>query len=98
MDCCYVDFCEGFCYFLCDKSCIETLREVNLCFALRKLIEEARDRGELICNDGDGEGYYRSYDIGQIERQYRVDRARAMAVLKRLKTMRRMLNDAGKEV
>lgn len=65
---------------------------------VRKLIEEARDRGELICNDGDGEGYYRSYDIGQIERQYRVDLARAMAVLKRLKTMRRMLNDAGKEV
>lgn len=22
---------------------------------VRKLIEEARDRGELICNDGDGE-------------------------------------------
>ena len=65
---------------------------------VRKLIEEARDRGELICNDGNGEGYYRSYDICQIERQYRVDRARAMAVLKRLKTMRRMLNDAGKEV
>lgn len=65
---------------------------------VRKLIEDARDRGELICNDGDGEGYYRSYDIGQIERQYRVDRARALAVMKRLKTMRRMLNDAGKEV
>ena len=65
---------------------------------VRKLIEEARDRGELICNDGDGEGYYRSYDIGQIERQDRVDRARAMSVMKRLKTMRRMLNDAGKEV
>ena len=42
MDSCYVDFCEGFCYFLCDKSCIETLREVNLCFALRKLIEEVK--------------------------------------------------------
>ena len=65
---------------------------------VRKLIEEARYRGEMICNDGDGEGYYRSYDIGQIERQYRVDRARAMSVMKRLKTMRRMLNDAGKEV
>ena len=65
---------------------------------VRKLIEEARDRGELICNDGDGEGYYRSYDIGQIERQYRVDRARSMAVLKRLKTMRRMLSEEGKEV
>lgn len=65
---------------------------------VRKLIEEARDRGELICNDGDGEGYYRSYDICQIERQYRVDKSRALAVMKRLKTMRRMLNDAGKEV
>ena len=72
--------------------------EENRYLPYHKLIEEARDRGELICNDGDGEGYYRSYDIGQIERQYRVDRARAMSVMKRLKTMRRMLNDAGKEV
>jgi hypothetical protein len=65
---------------------------------VRKLIEEARDRGELICNDGDGEGYYLASDLGQIERQYRKDRARALSVLKRLKTMRRMLRDAGKEV
>ena len=64
----------------------------------RKLIEEARDRGELICNDGDGEGYYLACDLGQIERQYRKDRARALSVLKRLKTMRTMLRDAGKEV
>ena len=64
----------------------------------RKLIEEARDRGELICNDGDGEGYYLACDLGQIERQYRKDRSRALSVLKRLKTMRRMLRDAGKEV
>lgn len=42
MDCCYVDFCEGFCYFFCDKSCIETLREVNLCFTLCKLIEKVK--------------------------------------------------------
>lgn len=64
----------------------------------RKLIEEARDRGVLICNDGDGEGYYLASDLGQIERQYRKDRSRALSVLKRLKTMRRMLRDAGKEV
>ena len=64
----------------------------------RKLIEEARDRGELICNDGDGEGYYLASDLGQVERQYRKDRARALSVLKRLKTMRTMLRDAGKEV
>ena len=66
--------------------------------ACRKAIEEARERGELICNDCDGQGYYLASDIGQIERQYRVDRARALAVLKRLKTMRRMLRDNGKEV
>ena len=66
--------------------------------AVRKEIELARERGELICNDGDGEGYYLASDLGQIERQYRKDRARALSVLKRLKTMRRMLRDAGKEV
>ena len=66
--------------------------------ACRKAIEEARDRGELICNDGDGAGYYLASDIGQIERQYRVDKARAVAVFKRLKTMRRMLRENGKEV
>ena len=65
---------------------------------VRRLIEEARERGELICNDGDGAGYYMACDIGQIEGQYRKDRARALAVLKRLKTMRRMLREAGKEV
>jgi biotin operon repressor len=64
----------------------------------RKLIEEARDRGVLIVNDCDGEGYYLACDLGQIERQYRKDRSRALSVLKRLKTMRRMLRDAGKEV
>lgn len=66
--------------------------------AVRKEIELARDRGALICNDGDGAGYYMARDIGQIERQYRMDKSRSLAVLNRLKTMRRMLNDAGKEV
>lgn len=64
--------------------------------AVRKEIEIARNRGALICNEG--QGYYLARDIGQIERQYRTDRARALAVLKRLKTMRRMLRDNGKEV
>lgn len=66
--------------------------------AVRKAIEEARDKGELICNDGDGEGYYIACEIEEINRQYRTDRARALAVLKRLKTMRRMLKAAGKDV
>lgn len=66
--------------------------------AVRKEIELARERGELICNDGDGQGYYMASDLTQIARQYRMDRARALAVLRRLKTMRRMLRDAGKDV
>lgn len=65
---------------------------------LRRLIEEARERGALIVAGDGGEGYYITDDLTDIARQYRVDKSRALAVLKRLKTMRRMLNDAGKEV
>ena len=63
---------------------------------VRRLIAEARERGELILNDGTG--YYRSCDIGEVYRQYRTDRRRALSVLRRLKTMRRLLRDAGIEV
>lgn len=65
---------------------------------IRRLIQEARDRGVLIMNAGDGSGYYISDDIGEIHRQYRTDRSRALSVLKRLKTMRQRLKDAGVEV
>lgn len=63
---------------------------------VRKLIEAARDRGELICNDGTG--YFITDNIGDIERQYRKDRARALSTLKRLKTMRRVLREHGRDV
>lgn len=65
---------------------------------IRRLIQEARDRGALIMNAGDGTGYYISDDIGEIHRQYRVDKSRALSILKRLKTMRQMLKDAGVDV
>lgn len=63
---------------------------------VRRLIAEARDEGVLILNAGDG--YYISNDLREIERQYRMDRSRALSVLKRLKTMRRILKDAGVDV
>lgn len=65
---------------------------------VRSLIAEARDRGELILNACDGAGYYISDDLSEIHVQYLVDKSRALSVLKRLKTMRRMLKDAGVEV
>lgn len=37
---------------------------------VRKLIQDARDRGEIILNAQDGAGYYTSDDVGELERQY----------------------------
>jgi DNA-binding transcriptional regulator LsrR (DeoR family) len=63
---------------------------------VRRMIAEARDEGVLILNTGDG--YYISNDLREIERQYRMDRSRALSILKRLKTMRHILKDAGVDV
>lgn len=65
---------------------------------VRSLIAEARARGELILNACDGQGYYISDDLSEIHGQYLVDKSRALSVLKRLKTMRRLLKDAGVDV
>lgn len=48
---------------------------------VRKLIQEARNRGEIILNDQDGRGYYRSIDVGELRRQYKTNRNRAMSIL-----------------
>lgn len=67
---------------------------------VRKCIESARNAGAIILNEQDGKGYYRvgEDDIDAIERQYRQDTARAMSLLKRRKTMRRILKEAGRDV
>jgi transcriptional regulator with XRE-family HTH domain len=64
----------------------------------RELIERARRSGVIICNSGDGRGYYRTDDIDEIEREYRGERSRALSVLSRLKRMRAILKDAGRAV
>lgn len=66
--------------------------------AIRKRIEKARDDGVIILNDGDGKGYYISTDIDEIERQYWKDKSRALSVLKRLKAMRKILKENGRNV
>lgn len=63
---------------------------------LRALLEEARADGFLVCNDMDGKGYYLADSIEDVERQYSRDYGRAMALLVRLKPMRRMLREAGR--
>lgn len=62
---------------------------------VRKAIEEIR-RSHIVLNDQDGKGYYRSYDLDDIERFYRQERARALAVLYRMKPMRVLLRGGGR--
>ena len=63
----------------------------------RRCIELARDEGFFIVN-GDRGGYALEVDLDAVEAQYRVDRARAISVLKRLKHMRQYLVRNGVKV
>lgn len=65
---------------------------------VRKHIAEAIEAGEPIMNDQDGAGYYIADDLDEIERRYRQERSRALAILKKLKAMRRTLKEAGRDV
>ena len=62
---------------------------------VRNIIEELR-RTYVIINDSDGNGYYRSYDLDDIERNYRQERARALSILRRLRVMRTLLKGGGR--
>lgn len=66
--------------------------------AVRSLIEKARDEGCLILNKQDGKGYYIAENLDDIVFQYRQDTNRALSILKRRKTMRKILKEAGVEV
>jgi MarR-like DNA-binding transcriptional regulator SgrR of sgrS sRNA len=65
---------------------------------IRRLIEEARGAGVLIINKQDGRGYYQTIDLDEIENQYRQDTRRAMSILERRKTARRILKAHGREM
>ena len=60
---------------------------------VRKLIQEARDRGEIILNAQDGAGYYTSDDVGELERQYNTNKNRAMAILRQQSHIRKQINE-----
>lgn len=61
---------------------------------IRRLIQEARDRGEIIINAQDGAGYYMSDDVGEMKRQLALNRSRAMSVLRQQKYLRRKIREA----
>lgn len=63
--------------------------------AVRKAIEELR-RSFIIINDQDGKGYYRSYDLDDIERSFWQERSRGLAILRRMKLMRELLKGGGR--
>lgn len=60
---------------------------------VRRLIQEARERGEIIINSSDGAGYFRSNEIADIERQMRTNNNRALAVLRQQTHLRRKLRE-----
>lgn len=64
----------------------------------RKLIERARRSGSIILNSGDGRGYWQSTDLDEIQRAYRQETSRAMAILTTRKTLRDYLKAAGRPV
>lgn len=61
---------------------------------IRRLIQEARDRGEIIINAQDGAGYYISDDIGEMKRQLAANKSRALSVLRQQKHLRRNIREA----
>ena len=65
---------------------------------MRKMIENARNEGLIVLNAQDGSGYYQSADVAELAAQYRQDTARAMAILKRRKHLRKVLKEEGVKV
>ncbi len=62
---------------------------------VRRLIADARKRGELIISSPYGDGYYMSDDLGELTRQYRMNRSRAMSILVQQKFLRRRIKELG---
>ena len=61
---------------------------------VRRLIQEAREQGEIIINAQDGTGYYRSEDLDELERQYKANQHRAMSVLRQQRFLRAKISEA----
>ena len=62
---------------------------------VRRAIQDLR-RTYIILNDQDGQGYYRTYDLDKLQRAWRQERSRALAILAGMKPMRTLLKGAGR--
>ena len=60
---------------------------------IRRMIAEARNEGELIINSQDGTGYYISDDLGELNRQYKTNRSRALSILRQQSHLRRKIEE-----
>ena len=60
---------------------------------VRKLIQEARDQGEVIINAQDGAGYYTSDNVEDLERQYNTNQHRALSILRQQRHIRRQIEE-----
>lgn len=60
---------------------------------VRRLIAMARDRGELIVSSPYGDGYYLSDDEGELKRQYRTNRSRALSILRQQRHIRNQIEE-----
>lgn len=63
----------------------------------RKLIQEAKEHGEIIINLQDGRGYFRpaEEDLSNISKQYHQNLSRMISLSKQQKVLRKILKDAG---
>ena len=61
---------------------------------IRRLIQEARDRGEIIINAQDGAGYYMTNELGEMKRQLNLNYSRALSVLRQQKHLMRKIREA----
>ena len=58
---------------------------------MRKMIENARQEGLVICNGQDGSGYFLPTSREELKRQYNQNESRAMSIMRQQKYIRREL-------
>lgn len=63
---------------------------------MRHIVEDARNCGYIIINDGRGDGYYLASSTDEIEQHFRTEEARALSILRRLRNCRRILRTEGR--
>lgn len=60
---------------------------------VRQQIEDARQAGAIIINDGTGKGYFVSNDVSELKRQLATNRSRALSILAQQKHLKRRIRE-----